>query len=55
MAKGYDHDHHGHDHGHDHGEELLEFPAKKPSKLITMDSDSLVRTKALFHDANNLL
>ena len=40
MAKGHDHDHHGHD--HDHGEEVLEFSAKKPSKLKSFDSDALI-------------
>ena len=38
MAKGHDHDHHGHDHGHNHGEEVLEFSAKKPSKLKAVDA-----------------
>ena len=44
MAKGHDHDHHGHDHGHDHdhGEEVLEFSAKKPSKLKSLDADALI-------------
>ena len=42
MAKGHDHDHHGHDHGHDHGEEMLEFSAKKPSKLKSLDADALI-------------
>ena len=36
----HDHDHHGHD--HDHGEEVLEFSAKKPSKLKTVDADALI-------------
>ena len=35
--------HHDHDHhGHDHGEEVLEFSAKKPSKLKTVDADALI-------------
>lgn len=41
--------------GLDHGEEMLECSAKKNLKLKTIDSDALIRTKALFHDFNNLL
>ena len=43
MAKGHDHhdhDHHGHD--HDHDEAVLEFSAKKPSKVKSFDSDALI-------------
>ena len=40
MGKGHDHDHHGHD--HDHNEEVLEFSAKKPSKVKSFDSDALI-------------
>ena len=40
MAKGHDHDHDHHGHDHDHGEEVLEFSAKKPSKLKTVDADA---------------
>ncbi|RPF80729.1 MAG: hypothetical protein CBB80_010645 [Synechococcus sp. TMED20] len=36
------HDHHGHDNDHDHDEEVLEFSAKKPSKLKSFDSDALI-------------
>ena len=42
MAKGHDHDHHGHDHGHDHGEVVVEFSAKRPAKLKTLDADALI-------------
>ena len=42
MANDHDHDHHDHDHDHDHGEEVLEFSAKKPSKLKSFDSDALI-------------
>ena len=45
MAKGHDHDHHGHD--HDHGEEVLEFSAKKPSKLKSFDSDALIHVDGI--------
>ena len=43
MGKGHDHhdhDHHGHD--HDHKAEVLEFSAKKPSKLKSFDTDALI-------------
>ena len=40
MGKG--HDHHGHDHDHDHDEAVLEFSAKKPSKVKSFDSDALI-------------
>ena len=43
MANDHDHDHHGHDHGH--GEEVLEFSAKKPSKLKTLDADALIHVE----------
>ena len=39
MGKG--HDHHDHDH-HGHDEEVLEFSAKKPSKVKSFDSDALI-------------
>ena len=45
MAKGHNHDHHGHD--HDHGEEVLEFSAKKPSKLKSLDSDALIHVDGI--------
>ena len=45
MAKGHDHDHHGHDHDHDHGVEVLEFSAKKPSKVKSFDSDALIHVE----------
>ncbi|WP_028951697.1 hypothetical protein [Synechococcus sp. CC9616] len=38
----HDHDHHGHDHGHDHGEVVVEFSAKRPAKLKTLDADALI-------------
>ena len=38
MAKGHDHDHHGHD--HDHDEAVLEFNAKKVSKVKGVDADA---------------
>ena len=38
MAKGHDHDHHG----HDHGEVVVEFSAKRPAKLKTLDADALI-------------
>ena len=41
----HDHDHHGHD--HDHGEEVLEFSAKKPSKLKSLDADALIHVDGL--------
>ncbi len=41
--------------GTTNGEVLLEFSAKKPNKLKSMGTDTLIRTKALFHDFNNLL
>ena len=44
MGKGHDHDHHGHD--HDHDEEVLEFSAKKPSKVKSFDSDALIHVDA---------
>ncbi|AII44065.1 hypothetical protein KR100_11965 [Synechococcus sp. KORDI-100] len=49
MAKDHDHDHHGHDHDHDHdhGEEVLEFSAKKPSKLKSFDSDALIHVDGI--------
>ena len=40
MGKGRDHDHHGHE--HDHDEEVLEFSAKKPSKVKSFDPDALI-------------
>ena len=39
---GHDHDHHGDDHGHDHGEVVVEFSAKRPAKLKTLDADALI-------------
>ncbi|AII43667.1 hypothetical protein KR100_09870 [Synechococcus sp. KORDI-100] len=39
------HDHHGHD--HDHGEEVLEFSAKKPSKLKSLDPDALIHVDGI--------
>ncbi len=41
--------------GTTNGEVLLEFSAKKPNKLKSMGTNTLIRTKALFHDFNNLL
>ena len=48
MGKGHDHhdhDHHGHD--HDHKAEVLEFSAKKPSKLKSFDSDALIHVDGI--------
>ena len=43
MGKGHDHhDHDHHGHAHDHDEEVLEFSAKKPSKVKSFDSDALI-------------
>ena len=42
MANEHEHDHHGHDHGNDHAEEVLEFSAKRPAKLKTLDADALI-------------
>ena len=38
MAKGHD---------HDHGEEVLEFSAKKPSKLKSLDADALIHVDGI--------
>ena len=40
MAKEHDHDHDHH--GHDHGEVVVEFSAKRPAKLKTLDADALI-------------
>ena len=43
MGKGHDHhDHDHHGHAHDHDEEVLEFSAKKVSKVKSFDSDALI-------------
>ena len=47
MGKGHDHDHHDHDHDHDHDEEVLEFSAKKPSKLKSFDADALIHVDGI--------
>jgi hypothetical protein len=42
MGKGHDHHGQDHDHDHDHDEAVLEFSAKKPSKVKSFDSDALI-------------
>ena len=37
----------GHVHDHDHGEEVLEFSAKKPSKLKSLDADALIHVDGI--------